>query len=1021
MSRFSSPMKIQLAILASFFYLGSLAAQHITTYSGGQVNTTAVANRIATQLPAAPDLANAWFLVEKLPTQTVGGNAIRARVYSINNLDQVMGINYIGGTTPTIWSASGAHPSGVSDYTQELSSAKKLNDFARFVANKTGPSAQGGVFTFSELGGVVIEQTMPGITLHGINNYGWMLAVEPEQPGYSYNFKSYYGRHFILKGTGEVNIAVPRDAENGAYLEGINIAGQVVGGASPQYGYVGARGFFAEADGRFRWLTSNNNFDEAYGVNDSGQIVGTTSLPDYSSVPALWENGRGAGIESLPTVRLAGGFENAWASAINKWGQVVGRTRAGIALWLNKRQLDFTGRLINPENLKLISLLDINDRGVMLGEQNYTQGGITYSDNFILRPIWPQLAVDANRDGQIDLRTNGTIGSEDDSDVTSADNPYRFWINDDDDWGDIQGDDIPGQNESFSGGYIGGEADYSIAGDGTGRVDGVRDLVDFFPVFFDFKALLTVLPPSDSIKYKLKQADGALNFVYTNQTVTHAFDYQKQSLTTGFGDQFNEEPGSAATHRITAQGVELSSAFLVGAMDNDWGVILVEGRAATTQPLVLSVEKDGTQITEIKLHLRVSSVEAMYRWLNLRDVAGQTMTRATDAAEPANWPDSEANGKMFVMVHGYNVNEDQSRGWGAEIFKRLYWSGSAAMFTMVSWHGDHSQIPLIGISPDYWQNINYAFMTAQALPAAINNLPGSSKVIAGHSMGNMVVSSAIVDHGLSVSHYFMLNAAVALEAYDTTAMSSDAMRHPDWATYATRLWPTEWFDLFPTGDGRRGLTWRERFGNIANATNFYSSGEDVLNNNDATPGQVPSVGGERAWVLQEMVKGTNHIGAVLTFDVQGGWGFNASWDMPTFVPDDSDAGGYYVYNRRTPAQASALTDDQLHVQTFFLPFQDTRFVSATAGSAAAVEYLPRADALGGAIPALSFATGRNPVPLFDLQDRNVDLMNRQDGWPQARLDNETLRNRWLHSDAKNIAYRYNHKLWEDWVDRGDLR
>jgi len=278
----------------------------------------------------------------------------------------------------------------------------------------------------------------------------------------------------------------------------------------------------------------------------------------------------------------------------------------------------------------------------------------------------------------------------------------------------------------------------------------------------------------------------------------------------------------------------------------------------------------------------------------------------------------------------------------------------------------------------------------------------------------VVVSSAIADHGLSVSHYFMLDAAVALEAYDTTAMSIDAMRHPDWVTYETRLWPTEWHNLFPTDDGRRGLTWRNRFGNIANATNFYSSGEDVLNNNDVTPGQVPSVGGERAWVLQEMVKGTHHIGAVLTFDVQGGWGFNSSWDIPTFVPDDSDAGGYYVYNRRTPAQAAALTDDQLRTQTFFLSFHDTRFASATAGSAAASEYLPRADALGGAIPALSFATGRNPIPLFDQQDRNIDLMDLKDGWPRTG-------GRWLHSDAKNVAYRYNHLLWEKWIELGELK
>lgn len=47
------------------------------------------------------------------------------------------------------------------------------------------------------------------------------------------------------------------------------------------------------------------------------------------------------------------------------------------------------------------------------------------------------LLVDANRDGTI------TLASEDATDTTSADKPYRFWINDDIDKGDTDGSDIP--------------------------------------------------------------------------------------------------------------------------------------------------------------------------------------------------------------------------------------------------------------------------------------------------------------------------------------------------------------------------------------------------------------------------------------------------------------------------------------------------------------------------------------------------------------------------------------------------
>ena len=83
--------------------------------------------------------------------------------------------------------------------------------------------------------------------------------------------------------------------------------------------------------------------------------------------------------------------------------------------------------------------------------------------------------------------------------------------------------------------------------------------------------------------------------------------------------------------------------------------------------------------------LSIDGVEKMVRWINLRHVTGGSETRATDTAEPPNYPDALSNGKQFVFVHGYNSSESGARGWNAEVFKRLYWSGSRAMFTAVTW------------------------------------------------------------------------------------------------------------------------------------------------------------------------------------------------------------------------------------------------------------------------------------------------------------------------------------------------
>ena len=624
-----------------------------------------------------------------------------------------------------------------------------------------------------------------------------------------------------------------------------------------------------------------------------------------------------------------------------------------------------------------------------------------------------ELAVDMNRDGVI------TLASEDASDATSGEKPFRFWSNDDDDSGDEANQTALGGNSDEPGKLSGWfEFDGRTPDHAKTGVDGRCDLIDFFPVYLDIKQLLTVLPHTTAgITYKLKQADDGLNFVYTDLSRDHAFDFlSKEDAVYGTG--MNKLPHLAETTAITADGAPLSVTFL-DKIKNGTGkcVILVEGTKATDKPLRLVVEKGGAVIAEISLNIKISEVEKMYRWVNLRGAAGQSEKRPTNTNEPENYPDNRTNGKMFIWLHGYNVSEQQSRAWNAEAFKRLYQSGSRAMFTAVTWHGDHSQIPLIGVAPDYWENITHAFKTSAVLPAAVSALPGSSKIIVGHSMGNVVVASAIKDHGLSVTKYFMLNAAVALEAFDTNAMNINAMRHPNWATYDPHLWATEWYQLFP-GEGRAGLTWRNRFGDISNAINFYSSGEEVLNNNDAasggTPGQVPPIGGERAWVLQEMVKGTQHIGAVLTFDSQGGWGFNGHWDIKETTTTGGPRGGTTTtYRRRDAAEANGLTNDELKAQPFFRRFQNTALLGANGGTTAS-EYLVRADALGTAIPALSFPTGGNPIPLFDQQDRNVNLMDLKDGWPRSA-------GRWLHSDAKNVAYRYNYKLWEKWVDDGGLR
>ncbi|WP_133795351.1 hypothetical protein [Prosthecobacter fusiformis] len=55
--------------------------------------------------------------------------------------------------------------------------------------------------------------------------------------------------------------------------------------------------------------------------------------------------------------------------------------------------------------------------------------------------------------------------------------------------------------------------------------------------------------------------------------------------------------------------------------------------------------------------------------------------------------------------------------------------------------------------------------------------------------------------------------------------------------------------------------------------------------------------------------------------------------------------------------------------------------------------------------------------------RNRDLMELQDEWPSTRpeMGEGDTRRRWHHSDTKDVAFRYNHRLFEDWIAQGQLK
>jgi hypothetical protein len=624
-------------------------------------------------------------------------------------------------------------------------------------------------------------------------------------------------------------------------------------------------------------------------------------------------------------------------------------------------------------------------------------------------------------------------------DQTSPARPFRFWVNDDQDANDFGGNfGIPGLIPPVADGwnylnpagyhvYFDPNTDTLLNTDGLPiyGVHGRRDLVDFFPLYlnigslFQSNALSAGISATDTNwQFVLSQADGILRFVYTDLTPTNYMNFLQATNESGL-------LADALTTTIRPSGVPLTNTFLNGIATNNEGILLVEAASATTQPLVLTIYHGTNQIIRTSLPLSISGVEQMFRskTMLLNPQPGTVPDRLTDASVP-NEPDTI--NKNFVFLHGYNVLPQEARGVAADVFKRMYWSGSHAKFWAVTWEGADSKIGSL-LTPNYHTNVVNAFATAPLLANFISTLTNSGPVVvAAHSLANMVTLSAISDWNAPISQYFMLDAAVPIEAIDPSAVTN-FMIYSDWTGYSNRLFASDWYQLFPTNDARSTLSWNNRLGNLRNvdAYNYYSSGEEVLRTYVGDPPDtvltmvssqlfnnvwngVPF--GTGTWYWQEKGKGTGSQDWFLCSS-HGGWKFNAAY---------ADVSGLMM----SPPTADVLPNSQLQTNAFF-DFTSTTFpedatLYGVDGSAYAATNHNRI--LADAIPAMSLVAGANPISKFaplGQPDKNIDMMTLENGWSPSRIGGE--QGKWHHSDFQQMAYTFTYKLYIQFVTIGNLK
>lgn len=768
-------------------------------------------------------------------------------------------------------------------------------------------------------------------------------------------------------------------------------------------------------------------------INDKSTIVGR-STSEHPSLVILDNFGQRILEYNLPGLantlpELSNPKEGPEEIVFNNhyWRRMVERDRSGSTMGSPSQDFHHTklDELVDPDSgwhsLKG-TCISANGRIAGTGVFMDPTTGTTSICGFLLVPN--PLLPDWNRDGSID---------DLDRQFSSLQQPFYFWINDDNDSKEVAEswkDDAPASSYP----------DYN-----NDKIDGLRDVVDFFPLQIGLKPILEAIDDLAGVSVILSHPSAALNLVYTNlhpRQLDQQFSIPEPA---GFGTGLQQALDEADTQLITAEGISLPASILHKIKDTDQGVVLIEGRLQATQPLIMELRRDGALLLEAQLPLSIAPVSDMFRIVNLRNCDPKFASVdpgpwLTNTGDPPNLPDRwleqlSSPLRTLVHVHGYNWTGKEVPAAHAELFKRFYRSGSNARFIGVTWRGDEGTSLITGSSIEYNENVINAFITAFHMSDALIPFSGPMTAIFAHSLGNMVTSSAIQDFGLDAGAFFMVNAAVPREAYMGETRLRDQMTHPDWkdvddepSRYDERLMSANWHRLFSNDDRRSQLRWKDRFGMLServNCFNYYSSGEDVLR---ISNGELPSLllevlDKEQVWVYNEMIKGIDSIPSMLSSEVHGGWGFNGHYMHWEFMVD-GDPSTIEWFNM-PPAEAALLSGDQLISNPFFTPFSDgdddfpawgngewlygetsfanLRLPSPPYISASLDLFKNHAKILAEAIPAHSAPAGSMPVSTLTLL-QNIDLstvMRIPGFWPE-REDNEK-NDRWLHSDYMKPA------------------
>ncbi|MEI8340943.1 MAG: alpha/beta hydrolase [Verrucomicrobiota bacterium] len=445
-----------------------------------------------------------------------------------------------------------------------------------------------------------------------------------------------------------------------------------------------------------------------------------------------------------------------------------------------------------PEGTAIHDWNTINSSGIIAatGTTTWTSGANIHA--LLLLPV--ELGVDGNHDGVIQLSSA--------SDQTTAEKPYKFWINNNHD-GDCH--DEAGVQDDLNA---------NSPDSGNEYIACTRDLEDFSRIWISMKGVSQMLQGSSGISVGLQwesipgasgptptikmfnavEQDGGTRYVTDNGSLPGVdgdnWNWSLEQVVSG-------TPVADVNHNyVLGSGTFiLPKEFWSNFDDTHPKHLIFEGVTAGKGKLKLVFfDSSGNKIGEGgALYMDLRDIKNMYERWSCEQSENQNGEAPTGNVVRTNYrlpvgsntpftygQNDPEEQKYILYVHGWNMAPFDKDAFAQTAFKRLWWQGYKGRFGAFQWPVTYHAFDLSAIW-DFDDGEFTAWRSAvplKGLLTTLNQHYGGNVYVFAHSMGNVVAGEALrmaakSGAGQLVNTYVATQAAVPGHCYDMTLTGSN--------------------------------------------------------------------------------------------------------------------------------------------------------------------------------------------------------------------------------------------------------